>query len=267
MWFRGIKMSLFWAVVLFFMACQKVIDIPLNDADQLLVVEAVLKDSPGNNYVILSRSGSVYEDTGFEKIAEATVKVTDDLGTVYDFDYLGEGVFSKADFQTLPNRTYYLEVNALGQTITASSHTLSKPKIDSLTYFNLAGYFGVPADDTLYLVSFHSVENGAERNQYLLKIFRNGVVNSGYYLGNDDFINGQYYEAQFFGSEADPGDTVLVEMVSMDEANYRYYVGLANNLNTGPFSVAPANPPSNLNGGALGFFGAYTTDTIRIILP
>lgn len=264
---RRVKIGLFFLAVLLFEACQKVIDIPLNNAEQLLVVEAVLKDSPGNNYVILSRSGSVYEDSGFEKIADATVKVTDDLGAVYEFEYVGEGVFTKPDFQTLPNHMYYLEVNALGQTITASSHTMSKPKIDSLTYVNLAGLFGIPADDTLYLVSFHSVENGTERNQYQLKIFRNGIVNSGYYLGNDDFINGQYYEAQFFGSEADPRDTVLVEMVSMDEANYRYYVGLANNLNSGPFSVAPANPPSNLNGGALGFFGAYTTDTISFILP
>lgn len=254
-------------VILHALSCQKVIDIPLNEAAQTLVVEAVLKDSPGNNYVILSRSGSVYEDTDFEKIEDATVTVTDNLGTVFEFEHIGQGVYTKPDFQTFPQRTYYLEVNALGQTITASSTTFSKPKIDSLTYVNLAGYFGIPIEDTLYLISFHSVENGAERNQYMLKIFRNGVVNSGYYLGNDDFINGSYYEAQFFGSEAHPGDTVLVEMVSMDEANYRYFVGLSSNLNSGPFSAAPANPPTNLNGGALGFFGAYTTDTIRIILP
>lgn len=247
--------------------CQKVIDIPLNEADQTLVVEAVLKDHLGDNYIVLSRSGSVYDDGEFERILDATVKVTDSNGGEFLFAHQGEGVYNCPDLIVEVNTVYDLKVQAVGQVITSSYVTQTKPKVDSLTYFDLAGIFGIPEDDTTYLISFHSVENGAEVNQYLLKIFRNGEVNDGYYLGNDDFINGQYYEAQFFGSEADPGDTVLVEMLSLDNANYNYFVGLSNNLSDGPFSAAPANPPTNLEGGALGYFGAYLTDTISIVLP
>jgi hypothetical protein len=253
--------------ILAFSSCEKVIDLPLEDAEQTLVVEAVMKDRVGENYIILSKSGSAYQGQDFEKVEDATVTVTTEDGSVYDFPHQGNGLYQLPGFFTLPSTEYNIEINAMDRVITASCMTPTKPKIDSLTFFTINGAFGVPEDDTLNLISFHSVDNGAEKNYYLVKIFRNGLKNSGYYLGNDDFINGIYYEAQFFGSEAKPRDTVFVEMIAMDQANYNYYVGLTGNLDSGPFSAAPANPPSNLIGNALGFFGAYTTDTISIILP
>ena len=264
------RILIFFITILSFQvvsSCEKVIDLPLNDAEATLVVEAVMKGCVGANYVLLSKSRSVYEGQNFEKIEDATVTVTDEDGVVFDFPHQGNGLYRLPNFSVEPSTQYDIEVNALGRVVTATCLSPSKPKIDSLTYLTLTGVFGVPEGDTLNLISFHSVDNGVEKNYYLVKIFRNGEENSGYYLGNDDFINGIYYEAQFFGSEAEPRDTVFVEMISMDQANYNYYVGLSNNINSGPFSAAPANPPSNLNGNALGFFGAYSTDTISIILP
>ena len=257
-------------ILFFFLAfygCEKVIDLPLNVADQNIVVEAVLKDHPGNNYIKLSKTGSVYEDSDFEKVEDATVKVISEDGEITVFEHQIEGLYYHPDFAVVPGKRYDLEITAEDRVITASCQTRTKPTLDSLSALLLTGSFGVPEGDTLYLVSFHSVDNADEENYYWVKIFRNGRENSGYYLGNDDFINGQYYEAQFFGSEAKPRDTVFVEMISMDEANYNYFVGLANNLSQGPFSAAPANPPSNLSDDALGFFGAYTTDTLTMILP
>lgn len=260
------------AFVLFFIVvivvgCQKVIQVPLNEADQTVVVEAVLKDGLGNNYVKISKTGSVYSEGVYENIPDAVVTVRDSEGGVYLFPHVYEGYYSLPSFQTFPGRVYDLEIVTSDRTITATSKTYSKPTIDSLSYIPLSGVFGVPESDTVYLVSFHSVDNVLERNFYWVKIFRNNQENGGFYLGNDDFVNGQYYEAQFFGSEAKSGDTVLVEMISCDEANYDYLIGLANNIDNGPFSAAPANPPSNLVGNAVGFFGAYTTDTLSIVIP
>lgn len=263
---RKTVLGLFFFLLTFY-GCEKVIDVPLNEADQNIVVEAILKDHPGNNYILLSKTGSVYESSDFDKVEDATVKVISEDGEITVFEHQGEGLYNHAEFSVVPGKRYDLEITAGDRVITSSCQTRSKPKLDSLSGLLLTGSFGVPEGDTLYLMSFHSVDNADEENYYWVKIFRNGRENSGYYLGNDDFINGQYYEAQFFGSEADPRDTVFVEMISMDEANYDYFVGLANNLSQGPFSAAPANPPSNLTGDALGFFGAYTTDTLSIILP
>lgn len=247
--------------------CEKVIDVPLDEAEQMYVVEAVIKDQPGNNAILISKSGTVYESSNFQKVTEAIVEVSDEVGEVFVFEHQGEGEYWNETFAVEPGLRYDLKVTIGDELITASCQTRSKPNLDSLTYLPLSGVFGIPEDDTLYLVSFHSVDNVNEQNFYWVKIFRNGEENSGYYLGNDDFINGQYYEAQFFGSEGDPGDSVFVEMISMDEANYDYFVGLVNNLSDNPFAAAPANPPSNLEGNAMGFFGAYTTDTLSVVLP
>jgi hypothetical protein len=54
-------------------ACEKVIEIPLNDADREIVVEGVGRNFLGESYVLLSRSGSVYDDGGFEVLSGAIV--------------------------------------------------------------------------------------------------------------------------------------------------------------------------------------------------
>lgn len=249
------------------LSCEKVIELPLNEAPQQIVIEAVIKDGPGNNYVKLSKSGTVYTDSEFDKIEDATISVSDNLGNIYEFAYQEDGVYHSDELTVEPGVVYQLLVMAEGQSYSAVCQTKSKPKIDSLTYAVISGQFGIPLTDTVNLISFHSVDNVSEKNFYWIRIFRNGEVNAGYYLGNDAFINGSYYEAQFFGAEAKNGDTVFVEMISMDEANYNYFIGLSNALTTGPFAVAPANPPSNISNNALGFFGAYSTDTLSIIIP
>lgn len=250
-------------------SCEKVIDIPLNEAAQTIVVEAQLDDEYFLNRILLSKSGSVYEEENFPKIEGATVVVRDDEGGEWVFEEVGvPGSYAQLSFNVQPNTTYSLEVTVEDEVITSSSATNSKPKIDSLTYFEITDAFGVPPGDTLYLISFHSVDPVDENNFYMCKIYRNGTPNGGYYLGNDDFINGISYSAQFFGSEAESGDNVLVEMISMDEANYNYFVGLSNNLSSdNPFAASPANPPSNIQGNALGLFGTYTRDTMSIKIP
>lgn len=261
-WFIG----LFFFAVFVFYGCEKVIDIPLNEAEQKIVIEAVLKDAPGANYVIISKTGSVYEDQEFEKIEDATVVVSGSDGSNDIFGHVSDGLYQNPTFQTLPEVAYTLNVTVGGESFQSTCTTRRKPEMDSLSYFLLPGSFVDPAD-SLHLISFHMFDPADEDNYYWMKIFRNGNENGGYYLGNDEFINGQAFDAPFFGSEAKPRDTVMVEMIMMDAANYDYFIGLSNALNQGPFSAAPANPPANIQVGALGFFGAYSTDSLTIIIP
>ena len=261
-----LNFGLFFWLMLFFIGCEKVIDVPLNEAEQKVVIEAVLKDAPGANYVLLSKTGSVYQESNFDKITDAAVTVIGSDGTTTVFNHVGNGKYHNLSFQTLPEVNYTLFVDAEGQRYEASCITRKKPEMDSLSYFPVGPPFADP-EDSLNLVSFHMFDPVDEENYYWMKIYRNGNENGGYYLGSDEFINGQNFEAPFFGSEAKSGDTVMVEMMMVDKANYNYFTGLANSLDSGPFSAAPANPPTNLTGGALGFFGAYTTDSLTIIIP
>lgn len=259
------KYSCLILFLILFSSCEKVIDLSLNEAPPKIVVEAVLKDAPGNNYILLSYTSEVYTDQVFDKISGAEVKVTDKDGNEYTFteDPYIPGYYHHNTFEVLPENDYSLYVNVDGKIITSTCHSFAKPTIDSLIYY--PSPFEIPSEDTTYMVEYFSVDNVNEANHYRLRIWINSVEERDfYYIGNDDFINGISYSAPFFGADAHKGDTVLVEIISMDKANYTYLYTLSSNESS---STAPANPTSNLNGDAIGYFGAFSTDTMSMIIP
>ncbi len=64
------------------------------------------------------------------------------------------------------------------------------------------------------------------------------------------------------------GDTVTVELLSIDKATYDYFNTLRDILSSdrAATSLSPANPNTNLSGGALGYFAAWAIDRKVIIL-
>lgn len=258
---RLVKIATLCLVV--FTSCEKVIDIPVNDADSKVVVEGVLKNYPGESYVKLSKSGTVYDDAGFERLSNASVIITDDNGSEFEFieDPEEKGRYILPSFAALEHSAYSLKVTVEGQELTAISTSRSLPTIDSITYT-----FESFAGNEFYLPYYHSVDNGQEANQYRLRIWVNGEETEIYYLGDDQFINGQYYAAQFFGTSAQLSDTVFIEMLEMDEHVYDYFYGLSNEADNSSFAPAPGNPVSNIQGDALGYFGVFMTDTASIII-
>ena len=62
------------------------------------------------------------------------------------------------------------------------------------------------------------------------------------------------------------GDSVSVQLQCIDENVYNYFRTLAQVLNNSTLSTSPANPPSNLSNGALGYFSAYAVRTKFIII-
>lgn len=251
------------AVLTIGLACEKVIDVSINDAEPLIVIEGVLKNFSGKSYIKLSKSGTVYDDSGFEKISNAKVVVTDNLGNSYlyteDPEELGKYVYPS--FTAFENSSYSLKVEVENQTFTAVSTSRTLPSIDSITYT-----FESFAGNEYYLPYYHSVDNGQEQNQYRLRIWVNSKETEIYYLGDDQFINGQYYAAQFFGTAAELSDTISIEMLEMDEKVFDYFYGLSNEADNSSFAPAPGNPISNIEGGALGFFGVFMTDTASVII-
>ena len=148
-----------------FYSCEKVIDIPLDDAERKVVVEAVFRDEPGANYVILSKTGSVYEDSNFDKISGATVFVTDGSGTsTYLSELPGEpGKYNHPTFSVAPNTSYSLTVYTATDTFTSAAQSFYKPMIDSLTYIEQLGSFGF-GTDTTYLVFFNFTDDENDEN-------------------------------------------------------------------------------------------------------
>ena len=260
LFFSGLSVGLF-------VSCEKVIELELNEAEQRIVVEAVLKDSPGNNYILLSRTSTVYTDQNFDKISGADVRVKDKDNNEYIFpEVSGEpGKYWNQTFCVLPENDYSLTIIVEGETITSTCHSFAKPTIDSLIFYSSPFGGGSNPDSIPNMVEYFSIDNANEINHYRLRIWINSVEQRDYYyIGNDDFINGISYSAPFFGADAYSGDSVFVEINTLDKANYTYLYTLSSNSSN---STAPANPTTNLVGNAIGYFGAFSTDTMSIVIP
>jgi hypothetical protein len=253
---------------LFLVACEKVIDIPLIEADRKIVVEMEMKNGAGNNYCLLSKTGSVYDTADFEHISGASVKVTDEAGTEYIFveDAAIPGRYSNSTLSAMPNTTYSMEIIADGETITAQSSTTSFPVIDNVfqqKLYNLFGQFTGSEEDSIIIVVYEFLDPASEVNYYLRRAWFNSEPDFSYSVFDDKLWNGQPVQGGMWEFDVHPGDTLHVELMSIDFENYRFFLTLDENSTS---ATSPANPESNLSGNAIGYFGAYLIDSTSYIV-
>jgi hypothetical protein len=257
-------------VLMTVLSCEKVINIPLENADQKMVIEAPLSNLTDRSYILISKTGNVYEESNFEKVSGAIVTVTDKDNVVHTFleDGVGTGKYIDTTFTVGENNIYKLKIVAEGQTFTSECVTQTLTTLNYVLPIKYETPQSTPQNpDSISLVFFSFNDNGNETNYYRFKVYKNGKYTKSLYLGDDKLINGETFEQPFFSDSFDSGDTVEVEMQNIDKANYTYFYSLSNAQSSGPFSATPANPVSNIDGGALGFFGCYLLDTASLIIP
>jgi hypothetical protein len=91
-----------------------------------------------------------------------------------------------------------------------------------------------------------------------------------YRLYTDKFTNGNEMSERIRTTiNVQHGDTLTVELISLDYAAYEYFYTLNDILisDRSPTSLSPANPNTNLSNGSLGYFAAYALDTKKIVIP
>jgi hypothetical protein len=257
-------------ILLSILSCEKVIDIPLENADQKMVIEAPLSNLTDRSYILISKTGNVYEESNFEKVSGANVTVTDKNNVVHVFleEGVGTGKYVDTTFVVGENNIYKLKIEVEGQTFTSDCITQTLTPLNYVVPVKFETPQSTPQNpDSTNLVFFSFNDNGNEANYYRFKVYKNGKYTNILYLGDDKLINGQTFQQPFFSDNFNSGDTVEVEMQNIDKANYIYFYSLSNAQSSGPFSATPANPVSNIDGGALGFFGCYLIDTTSLIIP
>lgn len=272
------RKELLFPLILFFafasFNCQKVVSIDLNTANPKLVIDANITDQAGPYNIILSRSGNYFEPSlTFPPVSNALVIVSDDLGRI---DTLKEsptaGIYKSSTLVGQPGRTYFLNVTSNKNSYSAVSSMPAKVKIDSLYYIKrLNSRNGEPGYD-IYIMFKDPPELG---NYYRLNVHAGYLVPSDsvdgrrYRLYSDKLTNGDEMEERVrTGRLVITGDTITVDLLTIDKSAYDYFNTLRNILTSdgAATSLAPANPNTNLSNGALGYFAAYTMDRKTIIL-
>ncbi len=253
----------FFLILLTFLlySCEEVIEIDLNSADPKVVIEGTITDQPGPYTVTITKTTDYYNPGSYPMVSGAQVSISDDNGFFEELNETADGIYLTDSLQGTPGRTYTLTVIAEGQTFSAASFMSQATEIDSLFYEKSAN--GVrPRDKDGYNLIIKFIDQPGVEDFKRLKIYRNGNLQDGYSLYNGRLSDGNEIEYDRIHTTFQLDDSVLVELLSIDEATYEYYSTLGNAAASSSGSKIqtkiPGNPISNLSGGALGYFSAFT---------
>ena len=256
------------AVLLCFISCQKVIELELRDTEIKYVIEGIVTNEPGPSKVYVSQSRNFNENNQFERISSAVVSISDN-GVEKVLAETEPGLYETQLIQGEPGHFYQLRVAVNGQTFTASC-TMPQPVLMDTLYVS-PGPFGQYKFATLYYTDPGGVNNGYRFIQYV-----NGVKEPTIFWEDDEFTDGQsvYMQLDVSASEKDDprniktGDEVMVEMLCLDDPVYQFWYTMRTGGGDGnDNSASPANPITNITGGAMGYFSAHTISRKSVIAP
>ncbi len=261
------------AAILLLPACQQVVTVELNDAAPKIVIEGLIVDDTTHTAVMVSKSGDYFTPSlTVDYLHNATVLLSDGSGRTDTLHESAPGRYDGATISPRPGQTYGLKVISEGKEYTALSTMPPAVPLDSLS---------IEKDNTrgesrLSVYAMFKDPPGT-RNYYRLQLYINGALPVSslgipqvrYNLYTDKLTDGSNARYRLRIGTVNPGDTITVKLLSIDRATYDYYNTLRTILSSdrSPLSQAPANPNTNLSGGALGFFSAQSASSRSIVFP
>jgi hypothetical protein len=256
-------------ISLLFFSCEELVQPDLVAAPPVLVVDAWITDFVGNSFVKLSWSGPFDQEGNNNTEDSATVLLNDNFGNTTVFKTQHEGIYLPGDtlFKGVIGRLYTLKINVNETEYSASGVFPSGPKPDSLSLrlrekdeFFDAGYY----------VTINFTDPALYNNYYKWEIYRGAYHTNklDVLIANDATFDGKFIRQEFL-YPFQSGDTLVVEQYSITKNAYRYYEGIRLITLQGNFSqqTVPENPPSNIQGGGLGFFTMATLSRLSVIVP
>jgi hypothetical protein len=248
-----------------FLGCKKVIDVKLKNADIQTVITGEINNRPGPYTVTISKTVNFTSDNSFPPVSGAFVTiggngVTDTLKETTPGTYLTQAIKGKV------GETYKLFVSVEGKTYTSISTMPERVRLDSLS-------FVLGRKDALYAVANFQDPPGVENYYQFIEYINgeklpNGRGNS---VFSDRLSDGRYISRVLYDDSSDikSGITLTVQMNCVDKPVYNYLNELQqiSGSGSGFSSQAPANPTSNISGGALGYFSANTVSSNTVSIP
>lgn len=252
-------------------ACREVIDFELPVDQPQLIIEGNLTywaDEPDRNQVrvMVSSSGNYYNEDAFNPITEASLQV-DDLtnGNTYDIPPIENepGLYLNNMIPLTLGNSYRLRVMYEGNEYESTSAILPVAELDSFSYRY--------REETAFLEEgyyfFFSGRTPKERgiNYYRFKIYEDDSLyddRGDYLIQSDEFLRAKIDTLQLANYAFEVGDSVRIEMYSLEKNMFRYYNELVELLfnDGGLFSSPPRNPTTNIinttnpDNPPLGFF-------------
>ena len=274
---RYSKIIIFSIVVIIGLSsCEEVINIDVEQAPSQLVIDGLVTDEDTIHVVRLSLSGGF--DGGVPaEVTNAMVEVRDNLGNIYNYTHNPEGLdslqgyyYSDQKYMGRVNGIYQLDVSVGTKSYTAMDTLRAVSSIDSLSIrIDDQAVKDSENDGKIYQVLLYAREPQETIDFYYFKFYRDSVleVDDNIYVFDDKVLGGSLdgLPSPILFRE---GELAGVEIYGLTRVQFVYLTDLGSLLNNdgGMFSPPPANPRSNIKGGALGFFQVSGLNRASILI-
>lgn len=260
-------------------SCTERIDLELNEGDnERLVVEGWFTSQEKQHEVQLTLSTSYLYNQPALRVSGADVVISDEDGNEWICTEDDPGVYKTPVVAGVPGKWYTLTINYNDEEYTASSWMRHVAPIDSLhvRVLDPEEEFGFPGDP-YYSVRLWTQELEGQGDHYMWQTYVNGfgVRDT---LRELSFVDDTIYDGVYIEdveidyldieTEANPGDTVLLEQYNIGGEAYEVFIGIMNETawNGGLFDAPPANVQTNISNGGLGFWGAAGVSEREVVI-
>jgi hypothetical protein len=255
-------------VVIGMTSCEEIIELDLNNAEPRLVIEGVVDAGSGTGIVYLTKSNGFYDPISIELVAGATVTITQADGAEVTLGTLADGVYLAGGIVANEGDTLSVSViDSEGNEYKARATTPHSTAIDSLEIIEQeGGRGGFGNDGKSYQIFTHWQDKAGTESFYRVRATINDTLQADTYTLADDLLEeGEAMTRPFF-QPFEGGDTVIIQLLSIDKSTYIYYDNLASIQGQGFGSSTPFNPNGNFDNNALGYFGVLRLDSKTVIL-
>jgi hypothetical protein len=278
----------------FLMSCEDVFQLDIPKVEPALVVEGTITNLAGEQVIKLTKSQALTVEGAAEGLKNAAVVVTDNTGKIYEFkDLTNTGRYvwkptSANEIMGVVGKTYALTIKAEGETYRAVSELKRVPQIDSMRFklddANLRQQ-GTGKPTKGYDGRFYATDIKGVGDCYRIKVYKNdrlytqsdritiaydAIANKSPFGDGLPFIRPLRFLATTELYEEN--DKVRVELSSITEAHFDFWIQLRTELNnTGLFATPAARIPSNITNTnanstkqASGWFGTSAVSVMEV---
>lgn len=252
--------------VLLLSSCKEKLDLDIPDESPRLVVEGEVTTETDSSFVRLTLSSNYYAAVSLPVVNNAAVSVN---GVAFSFNATKGAYVPPAGYVGKRDSSYALQIDYNGATYKAETKIEPLFRIDSLfqTWKKAEGFLKEG-----YSISYAAFD---ERPPIKYTFFKSGYFDT--ITQRDSFSRARtlfdnsltpvavpyVFEIPF--TRFNSGDVYIAIFRSIDRAMFDFIQTLnqQNSGAPGPFQVPPANLPTNISNGGLGYFAGYDVKRFR----
>ncbi len=273
------KISIYFSLfLLVFTSCEDVVNIDLNDNPPKLVIEALInweKDTTGNEQTIFLRESTSFFKEEIINATGATVSVTHENGSVFNFAESNPGEYNTTEFIPEIGATYTLAITYKDEEYTAVEKMIPVAPIKRVDQ-----RIEDIADEEIPVIAFYFDDPETIKNFYLVNYLPDFQEKKSFGFGRDEFQDGNEIEillsSEYIIPDSDEGireftsgDVIELKLFGISREFHDYFNILVEQAepSTGPFSLAPAAANGNCinitnpKNRPLGYFRLSEVDT------